>query len=84
MLNRHTYLGLIHVTAAPRSEDFLSYFFFSPLEEHQEFFTFQNYSELDKDLSMYTSKKEKSKANKLKEKKRCCSSWNLEGHLSFD
>lgn len=81
MPNRHTYLGLIHVTAAPRSEDFLSS---PPPEEHQEFFTFQNYSELDKDLSMYTSIKEKSKANKLKEKKRCCSSWNLEGHLSFD
>lgn len=82
MPNRHTYLGLIHITAAPHS-DFLSYISFFFVEESQEFFPFQNHSELDKDLPMYTSKKEKSKADKLKEK-RCCSFWNLEGHLSFD
>lgn len=83
MPNRHKYLGLIRITAASRSGQFLSYITSFFLEESQEFFPFQNHRELDKDIPMVTSKKEKTKANKLKEK-RCCSSCNLGGHLSFD
>lgn len=83
MPNRHMYLGLIHITAASCSGEFLSYITSFFLEETQEFFPFQNHKELDKDIPMVTNKKEKSKANKLKEK-RHCSSWNLGGQLSFD
>lgn len=58
-----THLGLIHITAAPRSEDFPSYSlgFFSPLEESQEFLPFQDHNELDKDSLCRKVKKKNSK-----------------------
>lgn len=56
MLNKHTDLKLIHITAAPHSGGSLFYISFFFLEKSQERFPFQQHSEMGKDIAMYTSK----------------------------